>query len=66
MKQDGKIFTFSTDATYTLMNNLEFDVDDFGEWIKPSEDPNFTGNFYWQGHTITVTQSDESITIYSN
>ena len=65
---DGKMYTFSEDAVYVLMADLEFDVDNYSEllgentdWI-PIDETNYI--FDHNGHTITVTNLEDVTTIY--
>lgn len=79
-EEKGKIYTFSKSVTYILMNNLKFDSDDWQELLREDEedkdwipigyqianepswsDTNFEGN----SHTITVTNLDNSVSVYS-
>lgn len=73
MKPDGKIFTFSKAATYTLMNDLEFDVHDWEdilgenlEWIPVESIEDFTGTFEGNGHEIKVTNINNYEIVYPN
>lgn len=63
-----KIYTFSDKSSYILMNNLEFDADDWqhvlGEntdWT-PIEETNL--DFEWNGHRITVIKLNGTIINY--
>lgn len=61
---NNKVYTFSQDATYVLMNDLTFDIDNYtdivGEnqdWIPIGDtDYKFEGN----GHKIIVTKLDDT------
>ena len=54
----GKIYTFSKDATYVLMNNLQFEYRDSNNWTPIGtqyEIQGLTGRFEGNGKTITVS-----------
>lgn len=71
MKCGGKIFKFSNTATYTLMNNIEFNASEWenllGEedWIPINSNEEFEGVFEGNGKKIKITNLDDSIKIYS-
>lgn len=56
----GKIYVFSKDASYILMDNLEFSSDDWTPMWKQS-DSGFTGSFNGNGKTIRVTNSEGDV-----
>lgn len=66
---DGKYYTFTNTSSYILKNELEFSAVDLGltaDWVPlGSNSSTFEGNFEGNGHTITVTNLDGSIKIYS-
>ena len=67
----GKIFKFSNTATYTLMNNISFsaieweDLLNEEDWVPINSNEEFEGNFEGNGKKITVTNLDNSVSIYS-
>lgn len=64
---NGKIYTFSNDASYLLASDLEFSSTE-DDWIPIGniEKNGFTGYFNGNGHTITVTDLDGTTHIYSD
>ncbi len=66
---DGKYYTFTNTSSYILKNDLEFSAIDLGlteNWVSlGSKDSTFKGNFEGNGHTITVTNLNGIIKIYS-
>jgi hypothetical protein len=65
---NGKIYTFTNSSSYALKNNLKIDSNYLGfeeAWIPIAKNTNFNGNFEGNGNTITVTELDGDIKIYS-
>jgi len=71
---DNRLCVMTWDATYALMNHLEFDVSssevsDFlggSDWTPINENENFKGYFEGNGYNIKVTNNDGKIETYSS
>lgn len=64
----GKYYKMQYSATYALMNNLEFDVDECNggnDWIPINNREEFTGYFEGNGYIIKVTDSKDNVKTYS-
>ena len=59
-EENGKIYTFSSDAVYVLMNDLSFESE--GIWQIPSFTDN--GRLEWNGKSIVVKNENDNVTIY--
>lgn len=59
-EENGKIYTFSSNSAYVLMNDLAFECE--GIWPLPE----FTGNgrLEWNGKTITIKDTNKSEEVY--
>lgn len=66
---NGKVYTFTGSATYVLMEDLVFDVDNYTSILGTNTDwtpiGNTTYNFEGNGHTITVTHLNNSTFVYN-
>ncbi len=70
---NDKYCKMTWDATYALMNNLEFDVSSTEissligskDWTPINSNESFKGYFEGNGHTIKVTNSSDEVEIYS-
>ena len=65
---NGKIYAFTNSSSYALKNNLKIDSNYLGfeeDWIPIAKNINFNGKFEGNGNTITVTQLNGDIKIYS-
>lgn len=60
---NNKYCTMTWIATYALMNDLEIDAST--SWIPINSNENFKGYFEGNGHTITVTDTNGEVAIYS-
>jgi len=71
---NNKYCEMTWDATYALMNDLEFDVSSAevsailggNDWTSMNNNTNFKGHFEGNGHTIKVTNKAGEVDIYSS
>ena len=65
---NGKMYKFSDDTSYVLMNDLIFDVDNYEEFLGEDTDwepiDEETIDIIWNGHTITATHLNDLTKMY--